>query len=770
MFFLRKGKERVHTAGSHGHKPPVPSKRSHFTTSDSESDLNIVERRDVLIEAADSIYDIPKSKLFIEDVGASEAHIAKDEVLGPSVKGFDSPKDFNIQGLTLPALAAVQVKIRTLVLHKCVTGDFGFSIRRVQFSSNKLGGVRTVVFAEPSEVWAGPPRPDDLKNRLLPGDQLIKIDGRNVDTMSREELQNAVRSAGDEIVLEVKSMPELAEFCDRKSRQSGVRDEGDQLMLGHINTTLYEDIPEDQRYWLIHKGGYTMVRLVEYLSDGRALVRIGAREMTVDSTDIDRMNPAHLDRIGDFASLRYLNETSAVHLLRQRFGSNLLYTNAGLSSIVCLASLEEDIVGEDRLVSLFKGCRRGQMPAHICATAQQIYRNLQMTGQDHCIALTGVSGSGKTTQLRKLVRYFAEVAGWTHTLPYDKLALAMGVVEAFGHASSALHRDSTRFLYLFSLGFDKAAALRTGRFQVSLLEAERLGRVCGVEAAFHVFYYLWEGADGELRERLRLDSIEQPFIIPYSKKEDKQSAKEAWERLQHAFFELGLTQSQFDAVNSVLAAILHLQAAGCTPGNAQRAHFLRVTHAQQAAALLGVSTDELGDALFRGKTSGNKSALKVANASRMALTSRRSESSEVLLSFCAGLYQELFYTVVELINKAMFSNSAFSWISVLDYPGSTFHINWTEGKAHRALGLSDLVYNYINECVTELFYNTCFVDAQELACTDIDKRSEEKRGLFAILEEESLFPGATDESLLERFFIHLGDDSRYTELQFCFRL
>lgn len=48
----------------------------------------------------------------------------------------------------------------------------------------------------------------------------------------------------------------------------------------------------------------------------------------------------------------------------------------------------------------------------------------------------------------------------------------------------------------------------------------------------------------------------------------------------------------------------------------------------------------------------------------------------------------------------------------------------------------------------------------QLSCTDIDRRSEEKRGLFAILEEESMFPGATDESLLERIFVHLGDESR----------
>lgn len=33
-------------------------------------------------------------------------------------------------------------------------------------------------------------------------------------------------------------------------------------------------------------------------------------------------------------------------------------------------------------------------------------------------------------------------------------------------------------------------------------------------------------------------------------------------------------------------------------------------------------------------------------------------------------------------------------------------------------------------------------------------RSEEKRGLLHILEEESMFPGATDTSFFERVFVH----------------
>ncbi|KHJ80436.1 hypothetical protein OESDEN_19889 [Oesophagostomum dentatum] len=128
---------------------------------------------------------------------------------------------------------------------------------------------------------------------------------------------------------------------------------------------------------------------------------------------------------------------------------------------------------------------------------------------------------------------------------------------------------------------------------------------------------------------------------------------------------------------------------------------------------------------------------------------------------------------------------------ILDYTGSSFHVNWTDGSSKKVLGLSELVHNYINERVVELFYDACFLEAQEvysreqvdvevempivspcplnrlldqkqqlLACTDIERRSEEKRGLLAILEEESMFPGATDESLLERIFVHLGDESR----------
>lgn len=45
-------------------------------------------------------------------------------------------------------------------------------------------------------------------------------------------------------------------------------------------------------------------------------------------------NPPRLDRVDDLSLLRYLNESSALHTLRQRYGANLIHTYAGESLII----------------------------------------------------------------------------------------------------------------------------------------------------------------------------------------------------------------------------------------------------------------------------------------------------------------------------------------------------------------------------------------------------------------------------------------------------
>lgn len=49
---------------------------------------------------------------------------------------------------------------------------------------------------------------------------------------------------------------------------------------------------------------------------------------------VSKANPPSYDRTEDLASLLYLNESSIMHSLRQRYGGNLIHTYAGLNTVV----------------------------------------------------------------------------------------------------------------------------------------------------------------------------------------------------------------------------------------------------------------------------------------------------------------------------------------------------------------------------------------------------------------------------------------------------
>ena len=49
----------------------------------------------------------------------------------------------------------------------------------------------------------------------------------------------------------------------------------------------------------------------------------------VDEDDVEKANPPSFDKVEDLAQLRFLNESSVLHTLRQRFGNQLTHTFAG---------------------------------------------------------------------------------------------------------------------------------------------------------------------------------------------------------------------------------------------------------------------------------------------------------------------------------------------------------------------------------------------------------------------------------------------------------
>lgn len=54
----------------------------------------------------------------------------------------------------------------------------------------------------------------------MPGDQLLEVNGRLVNEMTRDEIIQEIEQSGSQILVRVRAMPELAEFCCQQSDDS----------------------------------------------------------------------------------------------------------------------------------------------------------------------------------------------------------------------------------------------------------------------------------------------------------------------------------------------------------------------------------------------------------------------------------------------------------------------------------------------------------------------------------------------------------------------
>lgn len=108
-----------------------------------------------------------------------------------------------------PVVPPSAPETRELEVQRRNTGDFGFSLRRTTMLDRSTdGGVyrRVVHFAEPG---AGT---KDLALGLVPGDRLVEINGRNVESKTRDEIVEMIRQSGDSVRLKVQPILELSEL------------------------------------------------------------------------------------------------------------------------------------------------------------------------------------------------------------------------------------------------------------------------------------------------------------------------------------------------------------------------------------------------------------------------------------------------------------------------------------------------------------------------------------------------------------------------------
>ncbi|KAL2765502.1 unconventional myosin-XVIIIa isoform b [Daubentonia madagascariensis] len=689
--------------------------------------------------------------------------------------------------------------LRELELQRRPTGDFGFSLRRTTMLDRGPEGQayrRVVHFAEPG---AGT---KDLALGLVPGDRLVEINGHNVESKSRDEIVEMIRQSGDSVRLKVQPIPELSELSRSWLRSS----EGPRREPADVKTeeqiAAEEAWYETEKVWLVHKDGFSLASQLKSeelsLPEGKVRVKLDhdGAILDVDEDDVEKANAPSCDRLDDLASLVYLNESSVLHTLRQRYGASLLHTYAGPSLLV-LSPRGAPAVYSEKVMHMFKGCRREDMAPHIYAVAQTAYRAMLMSRQDQSIILLGSSGSGKTTSCQHLVQYLATIAGTSGNKVFsvEKWQALYTLLEAFGNSPTIMNGNATRFSQILSLDFDQAGQVASASIQTMLLEKLRVARRPASEATFNVFYYLLACGDGTLRTELHLNHLAENNvfgIVPLAKPEEKQKAAQQFSKLQTAMKVLGISPDEQKACWLILAAIYHLGAAGATKEAAEagRKQFARHEWAQKAAYLLGCGLEELSSAIFKHQHKGctlQRSTSFRQGPEESSLgdgTGPKLSALECLEGMASGLYSELFTLLVSLVNRALKSSQhSLCSMMIVDTPGFQ---NPEQGGAARGASFEELCHNYVQDRLQRLFHERTFVQELErykeenieLAFDDLEPttgdsvaavdeashqalvrslaRANEARGLLWLLEEEALVPGATEDALLERLFSYYG--------------
>ncbi|XP_034384774.1 unconventional myosin-XVIIIa isoform X4 [Cyclopterus lumpus] len=744
------------------------------------------------------------------------------EAAAPATKKVCIPevvdKTFPAQ-LQLPAVVAPSVpEIRELELQRRNTGDFGFSLRRTtMLDRSPDGGVyrRVVHFAEPG---AGT---KDLALGLVPGDRLVEINGRNVENKSRDEIVEMIRQSGDTVRLKVQPILELSELSRcwlrnteglrREARHGSVEEDPVALLqASHAaaqqpQVKTEEQIAAEQvwygseKVWLVHKNGFSLATVVKTeagsLPEGKVKIKLehDGTILEVDEDDVEKANPPSSNRSEDLASLLYLNESSVMHCLRQRYGGNLIHTYAGPNMVV-INPLSTPSMYSEKVMHMFKGCRREDSAPHIYSVAQSAYRNLLTTRQDQSIVLLGKSGSGKTTNCQHLVQYLVSIAGSTGKIfSAEKWQAVYTILEAFGNSSTSMNSNASRFSHIVSLDFDQAGQVASASIQTMLLEKLRVSKRPEAESTFNVFYYMMAGADSSLRTELHFNHLAENSafgILPQSKPEDKQRASQQFTKLQAAMKVLGISGEEQKALWLILGAVYHLGAAGATKDGdeAGRRQFARHEWAQKAAYLLGCTLEELSSSIFKHQAKGLQHSTSFRGGPDEAGQGESSGSKvtalECLEAMASGLYSELFTLVISLINRALKSSQhSLCSLLIVDTPGFQ---NPRLAQQQRGATFEELCHNYTQERLQTLFHERTFVQELErykeenieLALDDIESstslsvaaidqastqalvrtlaRTNEARGLLWLMEEEAVQPGGSEETMLERLFSHYG--------------
>ncbi|XP_069962492.1 myosin heavy chain, muscle isoform X4 [Bactrocera oleae] len=519
------------------------------------------------------------------------------------------------------------------------------------------------------------------------------------------------------------------------------------------------------------KEGYLLGEIKATKGDIVSVGLPGGETKDFKKDQLQQVNPPKYEKAEDMSNLTYLNDASVLHNLRQRYYNKLIYTYSGLFC-VAINPYKRYPVYTNRCAKMYRGKRRNEVPPHIFAISDGAYVDMLTNHVNQSMLITGESGAGKTENTKKVIAYFATVGASTKKDESqknkgsleDQVVQTNPVLEAFGNAKTVRNDNSSRFGKFIRIHFGPSGKLAGADIETYLLEKARVISQQSLERSYHIFYQIMSGSVPGVKDACLLTNNIYDYHIVSQGKVTVASIddNEEFQLTDQAFDILGFTAQEKQDVYKITAAVMHMGGMKFKQrGREEQAEQDGEEEGGRVAKLFGCDTAELYKNLLKPRIKvGNEFVTQGRNVQQV---------TNSIGALCKGVFDRLFKWLVKKCNETLDTQQKRQhFIGVLDIAGfEIFDYN----------GFEQLCINFTNEKLQQFFNHHMFVLEQEeykreginwdfidfgmdlLACIDL---IEKPMGILSILEEESMFPKATDQTFAEKLVnTHLGKSAPF---------